>query len=141
MTSPFGKILCAVDFDDLCDVALETATRLLPSDGVLYVLHAARFPYALTDEEAALPLSSAKERLDEMVRKLLSADRFEILVERNDDAARSILKRARRLAIDCIVIPTHARKGLDHLLLGSVAEKVVRQAPCRVVTVRPPLAG
>ena len=48
-----------------------------------------------------------------------------------------ILQYARENDIDMIVISTHGRTGLKHLLLGSVAEKVVRHAPCQVLTVRP----
>jgi nucleotide-binding universal stress UspA family protein len=48
-----------------------------------------------------------------------------------------IVRHARKKNIDLIVIGTHGRTGLDHMLLGSVAEKVVRKAPCPVLTVRP----
>jgi nucleotide-binding universal stress UspA family protein len=50
---------------------------------------------------------------------------------------REILQRARRAGVDMIVMGTHGRTGVEHFLLGSVAEKVVRLAPCPVVTVRP----
>ncbi len=49
-----------------------------------------------------------------------------------------ILRAARRLRCDLIVIATHGRTGLRNVLIGSVAEKVVRRAPCPVLTVRPP---
>ncbi len=48
-----------------------------------------------------------------------------------------IIKYAREQDIDLIVIGTHGRTGLVHVLLGSVAERVVRKAPCPVLTVRP----
>ena len=48
-----------------------------------------------------------------------------------------IVRFARERAIDVVVIGTHGRKGLARLLLGSVAERVVREAPCAVVVVRP----
>ena len=50
-------------------------------------------------------------------------------------AARQIVASARRQSADLIVIGTHGRTGLSHVLLGSVAEGVVRRAPCRVLTV------
>jgi len=48
-----------------------------------------------------------------------------------------ILKLAKEMPADMIVIGTHGRTGLEHMLFGSTAEKVVREAPCPVFTVRP----
>jgi nucleotide-binding universal stress UspA family protein len=47
-----------------------------------------------------------------------------------------IIRTAREKKVDLIVIGTHGRTGIDHLLFGSTAEKVVRKAPCPVLTVR-----
>jgi nucleotide-binding universal stress UspA family protein len=52
------------------------------------------------------------------------------------DSADTIVQMAGELAVDLIVMGTHGRTGLQHVLLGSVAEKVVRLAPCPVLTVR-----
>jgi nucleotide-binding universal stress UspA family protein len=49
-----------------------------------------------------------------------------------------ILKVAKRLRCDLIVVATHGRTGLAHVVMGSVAENVVRRATCPVLTVRPP---
>ena len=49
-----------------------------------------------------------------------------------------IIAKARELPADMIVLSTHGRTGLSHILLGSVAEKVVRKAPCPVLTIRHP---
>jgi len=49
-----------------------------------------------------------------------------------------ILRAAKRLRCDLIVLATHGRTGLAHAIMGSVAENVVRRAPCPVLTVRPP---
>ena len=48
-----------------------------------------------------------------------------------------IVRTATRLAIDLIVMGTHGRGGLKHLILGSVAEHVIREAPCPVLILRP----
>jgi nucleotide-binding universal stress UspA family protein len=48
----------------------------------------------------------------------------------------AIVDYSRELAIDLIVIATHGRTGLSHVLLGSVAERIVREAPCPVLTIR-----
>lgn len=54
------------------------------------------------------------------------------------EPAQAILERAERGAYDLMVLGTHGRSGLSHALLGSVAEKVMRRAPCPVLTVRTP---
>lgn len=48
-----------------------------------------------------------------------------------------IIDYARENEIDLIVIGTHGRSGLMHILMGSVAERIVRKAPCPVLTVKP----
>jgi universal stress protein A len=48
-----------------------------------------------------------------------------------------IVRYARKQDIDLIVLATHGRTGLSHVLMGSVAESIVRTAPCPVLTVRP----
>ena len=55
-------------------------------------------------------------------------------------AAPMIADTAARLRADIIIMATHGRTGFSHLLLGSVAERVVRSAPCAVLTLRPPAA-
>ncbi len=57
------------------------------------------------------------------------------------DAASEILRVAREGKCDLVVLGTHGRTGLRRLLMGSVAEQVVRQAPCPVVTVKAPSAA
>jgi nucleotide-binding universal stress UspA family protein len=52
-------------------------------------------------------------------------------------AANAIVRQAKQSQADVIVIGTHGRSGLPHMLLGSVAEKVVRTASCPVLTIRP----
>ncbi len=141
MTRLFENILCPIDFDDNSVVAAETARDLLQRpDGRLYLLHVMNFPFALTDEEAALPLSEAKQKLEEIALGHFGGKiRYEVLVESSDDPARSILEAARRLPPGCIVMATHGRKGMGRFLLGSVAERVLRESPWPVLTIRPEL--
>lgn len=53
-------------------------------------------------------------------------------------ASTTIIEYATEHAIDLIVLATHGRTGLEHLLFGSTAERVVRESPCPVLTIRPP---
>jgi nucleotide-binding universal stress UspA family protein len=52
------------------------------------------------------------------------------------DPAQQLIKLAEDRAVDLIVTSTHGRSGLSHLLMGSVAEKIIRHAPCPVFVVR-----
>jgi nucleotide-binding universal stress UspA family protein len=60
------------------------------------------------------------------------------VLETSDSPAEEIVKYAKAHTIDLIVMGTHGRGAVAHLLMGSVAEKVVRTAPCAVLTVRHP---
>ena len=62
----------------------------------------------------------------------------EIVLKEGDPAAQ-ILTTSKELGCDLIVMGTHGRTGLSHLLMGSVAEKVVRKATCPVLTIKNPL--
>jgi len=52
-----------------------------------------------------------------------------------------IIENAGELDVDLIIIATHGRTGVEHILFGSTAEKVVRKAPCPVLTLREPIKG
>ncbi|MBC7977892.1 MAG: universal stress protein [Myxococcales bacterium] len=73
--------------------------------------------------------------IDELARTKCTAELGEVLV-RSGDARDVINQTAEELSIDLIVMGTHGRRGLSRALLGSVAETVVRTAPCAVLTVR-----
>jgi nucleotide-binding universal stress UspA family protein len=81
-------------------------------------------------------LHDAKERLETV---LTEAERKEFSVVsdvRIGGAGDIIGEFAREMAIDLIVMGTHGRRGLSHMFLGSVAERLVRTAPCPVLTLR-----
>ena len=92
---------------------------------------------ALTDYVEVLE-DESRARLSEMLR-LAEAHGVEaetILVEGTPH--RTALKEAERLGVDLIVVSTHGRTGMEHLLLGSTAEKIIRQSPIPVLVVRHP---
>jgi nucleotide-binding universal stress UspA family protein len=97
---------------------------------------------SVTIEGEAPIASRSEEYLQEERGKLerVSAP-TEVRVERQvgeGDSAVEILRAAQDLKADLIVMGTHGRTGLGRLLMGSVAEQVVRKAPCPVLTVRTP---
>jgi nucleotide-binding universal stress UspA family protein len=73
--------------------------------------------------------------IDELADTRCNASRGQVLV-RTGDARDMINQTAKELGIDLIVMGTHGRRGISRALLGSVAETVVRSAPCAVLTVR-----
>jgi universal stress protein A len=139
----YSKILCALDLDKAASQVLTVAAALAKeSDATLYVLHVARIPTRDMD----VPLPFKAEPLWEKEARLFLEDlisgntarqgRYEICVV-SGLADLDIVRTATRLAIDLIVMGTHGRGGLKHLILGSVAEHVIREAPCPVLILRP----
>ena len=138
----FNKILCPVDFDHSVD-ALDFAIRLArQNDATLYVLNVAAIPMGAAElSSSADPVPfwevTARTRLELLTEeKLVSIVKYE-LITRSGDAAIGILQAAADAGVDLIVMATHGRRGLSHFFIGSVAERVVRESTCPVLTVRP----
>lgn len=138
------RILVPVDFSPATNPALRYAARLAEVFGAtvypVYVidslssLKAAQWVGERTDTEAAK--LAMREKLAE-----LANDQIEELVPvypdvADGDPAEQIVAFAKRHAADLLIISTHGRTGLKHALIGSVAEEVVRRAPCPVLVVR-----
>jgi universal stress protein A len=135
----FKKILCPVDFDANSLVSLRLAAELgKEGKATLRMLHVVAMP---PGPEVALPFgrmeATARARLEQLARQRIRGKaRYEIDIMMGDPGV-EILLAAKRWGADVIVLATHGRKGLRHLVLGSVAEHVVREAPCPVLTVSP----
>jgi nucleotide-binding universal stress UspA family protein len=143
----FKKILCPVDFSPGSQQAMRTAVRLAKERNAELVLvhswylpptafageyvYAAAFVQQFSDDAQrglkAAVLEAEKLGAPHVTSKLLTGTPWEQIVR----AAQS------EPAVDLIVIGTHGRTGISRVLLGSVAELVVRHAPCPVLTVRP----
>ncbi len=136
-------ILCAVDFSECSREALGRAVELAKEHRAeLVVLHVCEVPDL--DGLLYIPgmLVQARDYAEEVVAAW-SADavamgaprvKGEVLV---GVAWNQIVRYARENASDLILIGTSGRSGLPHALLGSVAERVIRNAPCSVMVVRP----
>lgn len=141
------KILVPTDFGPASAVALQHGRDLASAFGAtLHVLHAVGDLVTMTTMPPTyVPdlVQSLKEREADArtrLRKMLAADapetkRAEVVVSSASPTS-AIVAYAETHGIDLIVIGTHGRNAISHLLLGSVAEKVVRSAPCPVLTVR-----
>ena len=138
------KILVPHDFSDTSEAAVRYAIALAHSFGAtLYLLHVsdkARFEMAT---EFPLGLDGTLEdAIRERLLKILSPrGQMEFKPEfefRSGSPAAEIVRFAKQRGIDLVVMGTHGRGFVAHAMMGSVAEKVVRTAPCPVLTVRHP---
>jgi len=139
---PFSKILCPTDFSEPSYRAMAAAGELAVHFGAEIVLaHVLPDmpPVTPTAEKAETEfLASASRALDELIKERLAAVAKVTPVVEEGEAAEQILKLAAAQKADLIVIATHGQTGWRHLVFGSVAEKVVRQADCPVLTIRAP---
>ena len=143
------NILVATDFSEASDVALTYGRDLARSYGAgLHVLHVTeslliRFsidaPITYLPELQTHIEEEARRRIDALVtdedKATLNA---RAVVITSAGTAEAIVQYATDLRIDLIVMGTHGRGALAQVLMGSVAERVVRTAPCPVLTVRHP---
>jgi universal stress protein A len=143
MNLAFKTILVATDFSDASNLALEYARVLAARFGAgLRVLHVVQTPIPLGSEMyvpevmtvAERAVNEAQQQLAVTLAGLDGADVIgQVLVGM---APRKIVEYAADHDVDLIVMGTHGRGAIAHLLMGSVAERVVRTAPCPVFTVR-----
>jgi nucleotide-binding universal stress UspA family protein len=135
------RILVATDFGPAAEAALTYGRALAKNFGAtLTVMHVAEnfFLRATIADPHALKAAVARrleERLTAEDRRALHA---RAVLETSDQPADAIITYAKQAEIDLIVMGTHGRHGISHLLVGSVAEHVVRTASCPVLTVKHP---
>jgi nucleotide-binding universal stress UspA family protein len=141
-------VLFATDFSRLADAALDYALALAQKHGAaLHMLHAVvlhaddpndpahHFPDA---EEIRVRLEEiAEDRMANQLRALRAEEIDVVRAQRRGiSTAPVILEYAEEIDADVIVMSTHGRRGLSHVLLGSVTEEVVRMSSCPVLTIR-----
>jgi len=159
--SEFKRILCPVDLSEFSLEALRLAAQLADrNSAVLDILHVIHNPFdelymtsitstdpALLDAYAAESRERAKivratEEHAEVLLKQFCCDEVKGVAKvhyhiRQGDPFENILDGAEDFLTDLIVLATHGRTGIKRLVIGNVAEKVVRHAPCPVLTVKP----
>src|SRR5262245_6696975 len=144
MLPTIRTILHATDFSDRAAMAFQLACSLARDVGAkLIVLYVAVPPVAVYGEGmiTSIPGADLNELRAELIKIKPEDPRVAVeyrLVE--GDAVEAILHEARAVPCDLIVLGTHGRTGLSRLLMGSVAEQVLRRAPCPVLTVRAPVS-
>jgi len=146
------KILCPVDFSATSALAAQYALAMARQNGSqLTLLHVVAPPLAaLPGETGMLTMPQAdineiaaacQERLEQTVDALSVSDLTVQYKVVSGVPFIEIVRFAREHDFDMIVMGSHGRSGLGHLLIGSVAERVVRKAPCPVLTVKDRSAG
>jgi universal stress protein A len=142
----FRNILVATDFGETSDAALRYGRNLAAGYGAwLHILHVtenlvARYfdLYSSIGSDVQQQIEGdAQARVRALVPEPDSDNwRAQAVVRVSNAPAEAIVEYATEAGIDLIVMGTHGRAGVSHFLLGSVAERVVRTAPCPVLTVR-----
>lgn len=146
------KLLVPHDFSPCAEHALRTAVELAKVHGSeLALVHVSELPANLPLDTLVTPASGAgtvrvdeymtrgaRRQLDAITEPLRRAGFAASAVAVTGDVAERILALATEVGADALVVGTHGRQGLAHMLLGSVAEKLVRAAPVPVVCVRTP---
>jgi nucleotide-binding universal stress UspA family protein len=144
MTPP-RTILVATDFSEHADRALDYAVELATRLGAkLHLVHAAALPLVSVPEMGisynALTLEELTARGREGLDACIDRYRARLPIEAHiavGDARTVIDDVAKQIGAELVVMGTHGRRGIGRVLLGSVAESVVRTAPCPVMTIRP----
>jgi nucleotide-binding universal stress UspA family protein len=149
------QILCPVDFSDFSRHALQHALLLArwyeAAVTVLHTFHVPSSPVTFSGypEPIALPAmpvppqevrQQASESLKRFVEEVSASGTPVSISAEAGDAVPEILKVAESLPADVIILGTHGRGGFDRAVLGSVTEKILRKAPCPVLTVPPPVS-
>jgi nucleotide-binding universal stress UspA family protein len=143
------KILVATDFGEASDAALNYGRDFARTYGAtLHVVHIAENVFARYADDGSIAFlpqmqsdveNAARKRMEGLVtdedRTMLHAVPVVLTAL---GTAEAIVEYAKTHNVDIIVMGTHGRRALAHLLMGSVAERVVRMAPCPVLTVRHP---
>jgi nucleotide-binding universal stress UspA family protein len=140
----YKKILFCTDFSENSDHAFEFAFGIAKRDeGLLYILHVIpvnpyqKYAEAYTTKEN---LGKIRKNIEEdvnnqyeehYVKKIENGTKFRI-VTKSGGEAEEIIKFSKHEKVDLIVMGTHGRTGIEHLFLGSVAEKVIQRSPSPV---------
>ncbi len=143
------NILVATDFGEASDAALAYGRELARTfDATLHVLHVADDVYVRLGGDAYVAVlpelqkdveQAAHTSLDNLIGVPAAGEpAVQKVVLTSASTAAAVVQYAKDTSIDLIIVGTHGRGAVAHLLMGSVAERIVRTAPCPVLTVRHP---
>jgi len=150
MGSFIKKILVPIDFSEYSKKALQYAFQLAKQFNshlsLIYVIEPVIYPADFSMGQVALPSidvemnARAKEELENLAQKEIADLEVKTIIKTGKPFV-EIIETAAEEDIDLIIIASHGHTGVEHLLFGSTAEKVIRKAPCPVLTLRDPIKG
>ena len=145
---PFEKILIAIDFSENSDYAFDYALTLAKQfESELTVMHVINEPVDLRGFYVPhISFEELEKEIEEgatkMMEKFCQAKLGDFTNYKTAIVSgipyEEIIKKAEEISASMVVLGTHGRTGLDHLIFGSTAERVVRSATCPVLTIRLP---
>ncbi|MFH0735065.1 MAG: universal stress protein [bacterium] len=145
------KILVPIDFSDYSKNALKYAVQFAKffeaKIYLIYVIEPMVYPSDFSLGQVSIPSTEydmqdrAKAELESLILTDIPASLKPEAIIKAGKPFVEIIDTASDLDIDLIIIATHGHTGMEHLLFGSTAEKVVRKAPCPVLTLREPIKG
>ena len=151
METTIKKVLVPIDFSDYSKSALKYAVNFAKSFNadiiLIYVVEPVIYPPDFSMGQIAMPSITTEwdDRAKDELQKLAKSEIAEIAnvktIIKTGKPFVEIIETAKEENIDLIIIATHGHSGVEHILFGSTAEKVVRKAPCPVLTLREPLKG
>uniref|UniRef100_A0A7V2ZK26 Universal stress protein n=1 Tax=Ignavibacterium album TaxID=591197 RepID=A0A7V2ZK26_9BACT len=151
MAITINKILVPIDFSDYSKSALKYAVNFAKVFNaemyLIYVVEPVIYPPDFSMGQIAIPSVTvemderAKEELNKLAQQEIPADIKKHVIIKTGKPFVEIIETAAQEDIDLIIIATHGHSGVEHILFGSTAEKVVRKAPCPVLTLREPIKG
>jgi nucleotide-binding universal stress UspA family protein len=151
MEPEIKKILVPIDFSDYSKSALKYAVsfakRFNAELHLIYVVEPIIYPPDFSMGQIAIPTldmemdKRAIEELKKLSEKEIPKELTANNIVKTGKPFIEIIETANEQDIDLIIIATHGHTGMEHILFGSTAEKVVRKAPCPVLTLREPIKG
>lgn len=147
----FKHVLATTDLSPESFSAVQYASHLAEGQGaklsIIHVVHSISLAYTdfvppvdMTNIEQAIE-EAARAKLEQWVKRHLKRHGRVTIELRSGVIDEAICAYAEECGASVIVIATHGRRGLTHVVLGSVAERVVRSAPCPVLVIKPPKAA
>ncbi len=146
-----SKILVPIDFSNYSKKALsytvDFAKKFNAEIILVYVIEPMIYPADLSMGQMVIPQSEvdlsqkSNKELTELAESVIGRELNHKVLVKTGKPFMEIIETAKDVDSDLIIMATHGHTGVEHLLFGSTAEKVVRKAPCPVLTLREPIKG
>jgi nucleotide-binding universal stress UspA family protein len=139
-----SRVLVPFDYSERCVNAVRRALDIVTDGGKVIVVHVMMnfYPVHPTELYPDYSEESQRKRSETRMREMLTegdVDPEKVqLVFTIGDAGIEVTEMAKEQDVDLIVVPSHGRRGFQRMLLGSVAERIARLAPCPVLLVKQP---